>query len=268
MNRIQTNRVVYREKPIQFFTDKINRGEPFAQVGYSDAEWYCILGKRTGEKTGLGQVITTKQGNKLLDVIVRRHFEPRWYFAMPAALWDGSVPITEGDKVGQFLMKKGITLTVYERDMITDDLARDAGLYPLIQAIQKFKGFIYFVGPQPVCDVIGEVIKATIGTFSIPTPNLHLDKKETGKVVQDMIQVLGAKKWDPPVLMLVSAGVSAATLIDTAYSINRYNLYFDCGSIWDAFVGIGGQRQWRADLYADPNKWIAWKEKNIHGSSQ
>ena len=32
----------------------------------------------------------------------------------------------------------------------------------------------------------------------------------------------------------------------------------DMGSTWDSFVGIGGQRAWRGQLYSDPRKYQAW----------
>ena len=43
---------------IQYYIDRMCKGEYFAQVGYSDAEWYCMYGIREGEKTGLGQILS------------------------------------------------------------------------------------------------------------------------------------------------------------------------------------------------------------------
>ena len=64
--------MLIRNRTINYFVDKLRGKEPFAQVGYSDAEWYCMVGARTNRPTGLGQIITKKQGEILLDIMKRR----------------------------------------------------------------------------------------------------------------------------------------------------------------------------------------------------
>ena len=251
-------RMNFVEQPIEFYLDKMQRGNPFAQAGFSDAEWYSILRKRTGERTGLGQIIDAKHGELLLDVLVRRKDDPKWFFAMPEALWDGSVPILEGDKVGQFLKSLGIILTIYERDQITDDLARDAGLYPLIKQVQQMQSVV--IGPVELrnLDFLGT---DPADFIAISSPNLH---QESDGIEGAVLRAASRLKRLPQgSICLVSAGVSAAIIIDRLYEQLPQHFYWDSGSVWDAFVGIGGQREWRANLYDDPQSLEEWKRKNL-----
>jgi hypothetical protein len=77
--------------------------------------------------------------------------------------------------------------------------------------------------------------------------------------------VEAAKRYGKSAVYCVSAGVSAAIIIDQLHDTLPDSCLLDCGSIWDAFVGIGGQRQWRAELYANPKAWERWKRKNLYG---
>lgn len=263
------------EKPITWYCDRLYNGDWFAQVGYSDAEWCCILGLREGEKTGLGQVLTSEHGKRLLDVLQRRHKDPRWLFAVPKCLFDMSRSIFSDGCIDWFLGQQGITVEGYERDMITDDLARTAGLYPLVNQLremERWSGHRQSLGGRPMSiGMIGPGYLSKLSEMNlfpirhfveIETPNLHLSPHGIEDAVHQVIHY-GSRTTH---VWLVSAGVSAAVIIDRLYDRLPAGSYFmDCGSIWDAFVGAGGQREWRAELYADPVKLADWIRRNING---
>ena len=241
------------------WVEMMQEGKPFVQVGYSDAEWYCISRKRdNGELTGLGQSMTWEQGVLLEEVIRRRGDDPNWHFAMPEALWNGEIGDFEGDKVGQYLSSRGLPdLDIYERDIFTDYAARDALLAPLVRFLQEDDFGPVFIGPEALAPLV-VYLKGSL--IPISTPNLHQEDHGVDSVVSYFGPMFGV--FQKSRIVLLSAGVSAAIIADRLYELYPQHTYFDCGSIWDAFVGIGGQRQWRADLYADPEKLQAWKDKN------
>jgi hypothetical protein len=233
----------------------VRDGQHFAFAGYSDAEWYSILGQNEGRRTGLGQVITAEHGKRLFDIIKRRHTEKWFLFAVPKCLW--SLPGFAEGQIDWFLGNNNIPLEGYERDMVTDDLAAEAGLYPLIHRLQY----------MPVC-VIGN--KALRGLkflnykhfVEISTPNFHLEPNGIERAISEAVA------WGKRIknaIYVVSAGVSAACIIDGIWGNVPDCWAMDCGSIWDAFVGIGGQREWRAKLYADPVAYEKWKFDNLRG---
>lgn len=226
----------------------------FSLVGYSDAEWYCVLGKRINERTGLGQIIDANHGKKLCEILERRQKCENFLFAVPRCL--GQLPEFDTYDIEDFLEKKGIELEAYERDMVTDDLAEAAGLYPFIREIQSRKNKVVVIGNKHL-----RKTSHFLGYnhfIEIESPNLHKTSNGVDNAVRDAIRrgIQG--------LYLVSAGVSAAVIIDKLHDEIPKSWFIDCGSIWDAFVGIGGQREWRAKLYKDPVALAAWKWRNTH----
>ena len=232
---------------------RLHHNQAFSLAGYSDAEWYCILGQREGEKTGLGQVLSAAHGQRLLDVLRRRQDDPRFLLAIPKCLYN--LPSFCNGEIDWFLGSQGIRIEAHERDMLTDDLAREAGLYPLIEELCHHR--VVLIGPEPLraCGFLRYQ-----HFVPISTPNLHHESDGIERAVA------GAKRFNKRAVFCISAGVSAAVIIDQLYDWRPGNWYIDCGSIWDAFVGIGGQRQWRAELYADAEKWVEWKRKCLTGA--
>lgn len=240
------------ELGIDYYVDRLKKGRYFCFPGYSDAEFFCMMGIRLGHSTGLGQILDGEHGKKLLDVMQRRQHDPRWLFAIPKCLW-GLPQFSEG-RIDTFLQRNNVDIHGYERDMVLDDLAKNAGLYPLISQLKKMDTVV--IGPR-------ELTKGSLsflncrGYVEIPSPNLH---KDTATLEYTSSMRLGKDK-----VILVSAGVSSPIIIDRMYEICPDNFYIDCGSIWDTFAGIGGQRQWRADLYKDKDAYYKWCMKNIYG---
>ncbi len=244
---------------INHYVDWMRNGQHFAFAGYSDAEWYCILGQRDGCKTGLGQVISREHGVKLFDIIKRRWGDKRFLFAVPKILW--TMPGFAEGQIDWHLGRYSILMDGYERDMVTDDLAREAGLCPFIKRLKYHE--VCIIGPASLRDLKPQVINYK-HFVEISTPNLHLEPNGIERAVADAMQ-WGCNVYGSQTVYLVSAGVSAAVIIDQLYGQVPSAWFIDCGSIWDAFVGIGGQREWRAELYADPVKLAKWKFENING---
>lgn len=248
-----------REESIYHYIGWLKEGRFFSFAGFSDAEWYCILGLYQGEKSGLGQVIDAAHGQRLLDVLKRRQKdEGKFLIAVPKCLWrgrpnDGVTGLADGE-IDWFLGRHDIRIEGWERDMVLDDLARDAGLHPFIHQLRYMP--VAVIGPAPLRGLAFLKYRHFV---EISTPNLHM---EPGGIEQ---AIESAKSYGRSGVYLVSAGVSAAVIIDGLHDAIPDSWFIDCGSIWDAFVGIGGQREWRAKLYADPEALEKWKHDNLHG---
>lgn len=248
--------MLIHEKDISYYLKKLQASQGyFCLPGYSDAEFYCMMKLRLKSQTGLGQTIHAKTGDALVSVMQRRQKDIRWMFAVPKCLWQ--LPMFERHSIDEFLERNQIQIDGYERDSLLDDRARDGELFALIYQLQKM--YTVLIGPQELGNGGLKFLDYKYH-FPIPSPNFHLQRNGLARLVEDV-----TRKGYNDVVFLISAGVSAPLIIDWLYSINPYNYYIDVGSIWDAFVGIGGQREWRAELYKEPKLLEAWKRKNIYG---
>lgn len=238
---------------IQYYIRRLMNDEFFSIAGFSDAEWFSILGIRDGDTTGLGQIINTDHGKRLLQVLIRRDDDPLFLFAAPDCLY--KIPeLYRGIPIDDLIDQVGIKSVWYERDMVTDDMARHSKMFPFIETIRRMSRVV-IIGPQALRDIDFFEYDYFV---EIPTPNLHMETNG----IEDAVEV--ASGYGRPGLYLVSAGVSAAIIIDRLHDEIPNSFFMDCGSIWDAFVGIGGQRTWRSILYNDPVKLKQWKKENLN----
>lgn len=250
--------ITFNKFDIKYYVDRLANKEYFAFAGYSDAEWFSILKYDIGKATGLGQILDERTGERLLDVIIRRYCDPNFLFAVPFCFWEWedftNAKIVE--KIELLLKAYKIDIAFYERDMVLDDLAKEAGLYPLISQLQKMKVVVIGNSALRGLDFLNydHFIK-------ISSPNFHLEKDGIENVIA------AVKHYGQSATYLVSAGMSAALIIDGLWREIPDSFFLDCGSIWDAFVGIGAQRHWREELYADASKLERWKYDNLYGKS-
>jgi len=145
--------------------------------------------------------------------------------------------------------------TFYERDMVTDDLARDAGLYPFISQLQEMD--VYIISNFRLRDLHFLKYKKF---FELDSDyNFHMRKGAIDEMVNRILD------FGKPGVYLFSCGMSDAVMIHKLHNKIKNAFLLDCGSIWDAFLGHGGNRTWRQELYKDPRKLEEWKRKNLHG---
>lgn len=243
-----------RYVPMEFFINELKVGRPFSLAGYSDAEWFSILNHRIGCATGLGQILDSDTGEALLDVLKRRWNDNRFMVAVPDCILSMSDKDGVGfeSKIDELLLSNSIHWAFCERDCLLDGLAEKGGLFPFIEQLQWMDTVV--IGPEPLrrLDFLG------YNDFvEVSSPNLHLESNGIERAVEEAV------RFGAPAVYLVSAGMSAALIIDQLHDVIPNSFFIDCGSIWDAFVGIGGQRPWRAELYADSSKLERWKRKNL-----
>ena len=244
----------FNHHPVDYYVQRLRRGDHFAFPGYSDAEWFCILRHDTHKTTGQGQQLDDATGRRLLRIIKRRCLDSRFLFAVPECMWhledfqSANIPF----RIQRELEMNSIEVEFYERDMVLDDLAEQAGLAPWIRQLRNMRTTM--IGNAHLRELDFLEIDYFI---EIPPVNLHLDEAAMSDVINRAKGVPGTQAF------LFSAGIAAAILIDGIADHQPNSSLIDCGSIWDAFVGIGGQREWRRKLYKDPEAHRRWLDANL-----
>lgn len=233
--------MTFHTNKIDWYIEQFKRG--VSVPGYGDAAWFCMTKQRLGNRTGFGMLINEETGEKLIKTLRRK--DPNWLPAAPAVL----PHMGAFEYIDQWLVENRMRKDYYERDMITDELAENAGLYPLIKYLRSVRVAIVGHPELKNLDVFEKI------HIPIAYPDFHLDHAGQEKVIETV------RKLDVDIV-LFSAGMSSALMIDKLHGIKAS--MFDCGSMWDAFVGIGGQREWRKKLYEDEVLLNDWKYKNTH----
>lgn len=231
--------------PLTWYVNRLRRREYFSMGMFGDGEWDAVRGLRTGEYNCQGTEFTDELQNKLRKCLKYRH--PDYLFSTPEIL-------THVSEVGPNYMLAAQTfgkgIEFVEKDM-WDDAVRTGILTPFIQQLQnmdvtiisnrhlrklrflRYDSFIE-IGFPNIMSALPMIVKAALGEYS------------EGRVY------------------LVSAGMPAAIITQAIHKAYKKVFALDLGSIWDAFVHIGAERGWRAELYADERKYREWR--NLYSS--
>ena len=248
--------IEFIEHRIDYYIERLSQDNWFSIVSFGDAEWYSIMRYDLCKATGLGQILHGPTGDKLLSVLKKRQGNSNFLISTPKVLWtlEDCVSANIGRRIENLLKSYNLDIVFYERDIMNDDVAEAGKLFSFINQLQKMD--VVVIGPR---ELRGLEFLGCKHFVEISTPNLHLEQQGIENAVADALM------YGKPAVYLVSAGVSAPIIIDKICDKIPNSFFIDCGSIWDAFVGIGSQREWRAELYSDPDKLKRWRHDNLYG---
>ena len=241
-----------KELPIEYYIERLRKNEYFSFPGYSDAEWIAMLKTSIGNQTAAGQLWTDEIGDQLLTSIKAHRKDPSFMPAYPKIINQWGL----GKEIEKFMYSHGLhNTTFYERDMVTDDLAAEAGLAPFIKQLRLMD--VYLVGNITLRGLHFLNYKKHFVTETLY--NFHVETRAIKTMVNDILE------FGKPGVYLFSVGMSDAVMISELHGKMKDSFLIDVGSMWDAFVGMGGNRTWRQELYKDPKKWVEWVTKNLDG---
>lgn len=223
------------EHPLQYYVDRLANGQRFSQGMYGDGEWISVFGYSVGRANAEGTIYTQGLYRELKTIITDFH----------AADYLISVP--EGlkrygdfrEKIDRITSREFVDKDVWDREV------RLGGFCPLIRQLQGMRTCIVSNANLRRLNFLqyDEFIE-------ISYPNCY---DEIDYVVSMATTVIPHCE-----VYLVSAGLPAAIITASLHKLIPDAFCLDLGSVWDAFVGIGGQRGWRGELYADKAKYREW----------
>lgn len=220
--------------PLQWYVDRLASGPRFSQGMYGDGEWICIFGREIGRCNAENTIYTASLCNELRQSLQFKH-DGSFFFSVPASLETYG---RFGEQIDRVTRMEFVDKDVWDHDV-------RVGLFgPLIAQLQKMK----------VCIISNANLRRL--EFLRYSEFIELSYPNCYPEIEDAARraiALGSG-W----VHLISAGLPAALLAQRIHAAVPDAFALDLGSVWDAFVGIGAQRGWRSELYADPKRYAAW----------
>ncbi len=239
------------EHSMDWYLEKMRRNDYFSMGMYGDGEWQAIFNASLNgdfDKNCEGTVYDKKLCQEMYQSLT--YNAPNFYFSAPNTFKIHRSYFIYETWVDQTLKQLNRDIEFVEKNVWNEEM-KAGRLGPLIKELQK----------KNVCIISNENLRGL--TFlnydkfiEIGYPNCYLD---------GTLEKAGdeAIKYGKPGVYIIAAGIPATLLAQKLHRSIKNSFILDLGSIWDGFVGIGAQRSFRADLYANPEKYRVWRNKNL-----
>ena len=236
---------------LDWYINKLKNGEYFSMGMYGDGEWQAIFNnvfkttyKRNCEHTEYTPELCSLMAQSL------KYRSDNFYFSAPDTF--KKVPeYFEYERMADIVLKRLNANIEFVEKNVWNKAMCEAKLAPLIRQLRKMD--VYIVSNKALRKLDFLNYK---GFYEIGYPNCFLD----GTLKHAGDEILKDKK---PGVYIIAAGIPATLLAQRLHNRISRSFFIDMGSIWDTFVGIGGQRATRAYLYSHPEEYAKWKEDNL-----
>lgn len=236
--------------PLSWYVDKMKRREPFASLLYGDGEFMVAYKGRSGDTLQFGEVVTPRLESEMLASLDCD--DPRIIRGSDACLldWphykggDFESVAAIGRRVDKLLAGRSLE---WVDGTVWEVAVREGKLGSFFAALKDREVVL-------VCNATLEAALKKLGFTGfyyvvIPETNAYAFIDET----EEVILLETEPRWQSDnALYLCCMGLGAIPLITRLLPILPTATFIDLGSTLDIFAGIGAQREWRAELYADP----------------
>lgn len=236
---------------MEWYLEKLRNNDYFAMGMYGDGELQCIFNASLNgnfDKNCEGTIYDKKLSEEMLESL--KYDKPGFLFSAANTFIQHPDFLQYGKWMDETLDKLGVQIEFVEKNVWNEEMKR-ANLAPLIRELRKKK----------VCIISNENLRAL--TFlnydkfiEIGYPNCYLD----GTLAKAGDEAI---KYGQEAVYIIAAGIPATLLAQRLHTALPKAFILDLGSIWDGFCGIGAQRSFRANLYANPDQYKVWREANL-----
>ena len=246
-----------RCEPVAWYVEKLEKEESFTSLLYGDGEFMVADGEHIGQTLAFSEVVTEQLYNEMVaslldpgtDII--RGTDPNLVNHESYGGSDLDSFRKVGQRIDKLLTKLNLSIPWFD-GVMWDRASREGELGPLIRALWRRQTVI--VGNARLRPFAEEYLGWLL---AIPSENAVscLDQLE-GALTE------WADRADHPVFVLCM-GLGAIPL---AMRLRRAVLgctVLDLGSNFDVFAGIGEQRGWRAEMYANKQLWQETLAKHL-----
>jgi len=232
---------------LQWYVDKIVRGEPFSSLIYGDGEFYVGMGSHTGRKMQYGEIVTKQLEDETRESLTYKHEE----------ILRGTDPIllnyhgyqgrdkvslhALGQKIVSFL--NGFPPIQWVDAVIWENAVRNGQLGPLLAVLQ---GNCVLVSNTQLINGMKPILGIT-DTVAVPGNNAFLEIDNIENLLADILR-------KGPRVCAICMGLGTIPLIIRMLkrSESTGSTFLDLGSNLDVFIKGSSGRGWRNELYSGP----------------
>jgi len=243
--------MILKDYTLQYYIDKLKNNEYFSLGMLGDGEWQCIFNKALNENFDANCEGTLYDKELSIDMLRSLKFKsPNFYFSAPDTFKKVPDYYIYEEKIDELLKKLKVEIEFHEKNVWNKAMC-DAELGPLIKQLRKMNVVIISNKALRKLDFL-----KYDKFIEISYPNCYLD----GTLDKACLKAIDHGK---PGVYILACGIPAILLAQRLHNKIKDSWFIDMGSIWDTFVGIGGQRPTRAHLYSHPKEYKEWLSKNL-----
>lgn len=238
-----------QNKPISWYIERLQNNQPFSLVHFGDGEWTAVF-KNDGHEVGRferenaeGTIYTEPLCDELARTL--EYKADNFFVATP----DDLKYIGMAGQVDDYLKKRGMEIEFHEKD-VWNKASVEGELGPFIKELRNHR----------VCVISNEAMRGLyflnyneFTEINYPNAYIHID------TIIDSTGYRGSNVY------IVAAGLAGPCIVRRLHEqIGENGFIIEIGSIFDGFVGMGGQRGSRSEMYANPRKLMEWRRKNLN----
>lgn len=248
------------EHPVSWYIQEMAKGRPIVSVLYGDGEFRVIRGAHTGSfYTHYRELVTPTMVEELSRPLRSPH--PDYIFGTDPNLinyhlyqgGDKEAIIKIGREIEDSLKSLGAAGTVRWVDGVVWDTASRSG---------EFNELFHYLRKRRVVLVANQRLINSL-TFLRACVIEAIPNKNAFKIIDDLERKLGHLRGD--YVYLLCMGLGAIPLATRLHYHNPEGQFFDIGSAFDVFGGIGAERGWRNDLYSNRREYQRIIAKHLNG---
>jgi hypothetical protein len=212
-------KINFERRPLAWYVQKIDRGEPYSFARFGDGEWAAMLGQQGANCDG--HQYFPKLGERLRQALI--HPLGYVYGIQHCALRN------KGRAIVRFLKRNHVRLDWTDSDVF--HRANIAGeLFPLIRQLRTMD--VVMVGPAHLRKA-EKVLFPYREFIDVPLKDCFLAIEEvTARIRMCMAGRSGT-------VITFSASMAANVMIHDLFpSLGSVNWLLDCGALWDVYAGV------------------------------
>lgn len=215
---------------LDYYVDKLKKGEHFSLARYGDGEFLCMWGKKGGNSNGCRYSPELRQA--LLDSLEHKD-DPTFIYGMQRVL-----PQDKARAEHEY------DVDWHDSEFLSEAVA-NGELFPFIEQLKKMK--VVVIGNSSIFGFISSNFDCEY--INVPASNAYDVRESVTKAILEAKAKNGLKQ----LVFLFSCGMAANAFISERHGKDG-NFYIDVGHIWDPFVGNMSRCDLEGKTMEDINK--------------